>query len=224
MVPLGDVCSLWSALGAASADLLHIYEAVDIQPSPFDPARMMQRFAELEERGVAQLRADGIDPRAGAPRALRGHPLQGPDQRGRGAGARRATLDEAALAQLVADFHRRYETVYGQGAGFHEARVEIVTYRVRASAVERQAADRGRAARATARRRRRRARGHAPVYWAELGDFEQTPVFWGERLAAGNVVPGPAIIQVPDTTIVVHPFQTARIDPYGNVLIDLGGK
>jgi N-methylhydantoinase A/oxoprolinase/acetone carboxylase beta subunit len=66
--------------------------------------------------------------------------------------------------------------------------------------------------------------GMRPVYWSELGDFEQTPVFWGERLVAGNVMPGPAIIQVPDTTIVVHPFQTARIDPYGNVLIELGGR
>jgi N-methylhydantoinase A len=60
------------------------------------------------------------------------------------------------------------------------------------------------------------------VYWAELGDFEPTPVFWGERLVAGNRVDGPAIIQVPDTTIVVHPAQAARIDPYGNVLVDLG--
>jgi len=49
-------------------------------------------------------------------------------------------------------------------------------------------------------------------------------VLWGDRLVAGNVVSGPAIVQVPDTTIVVHPFQTARIDAYGNVLIDLGGR
>src|SRR5437667_22639 len=62
VVPLGGLCSLWSALGAASADLLHIYEAVDIQSSPFDPARVMERFGELEERGRAQLRADGFDP------------------------------------------------------------------------------------------------------------------------------------------------------------------
>jgi N-methylhydantoinase A len=59
------------------------------------------------------------------------------------------------------------------------------------------------------------------VYWAELGGFELTPVLWGERLVAGNRVAGPAIIQVPDTTIVVHPGQAARIDPYGNVLADL---
>ncbi len=32
-------------------------------------------------------------------------------------------------------FTARYESLYGPGAGFREARVEIVTYRVRTSAV-----------------------------------------------------------------------------------------
>jgi N-methylhydantoinase A len=222
VVPLGGVCSLWSALGAASADLLHIYEAVDIQPSPFDPARVMQRFRELEARGIEQLGADGIDP-------AHARLARSADIRYKGqineveVPVASGTLDAAALEQLVADFHRRYETVYGQGAGFHEARLEVVTYRVRASAVSAKprivaAPERDRAPSAEARA------GTRPVYWSELGDFDKTPVFWGDRLQAGNVVPGPAIIQVPDTTIVVHPFQTARIDPYGNVLIDLGGK
>jgi N-methylhydantoinase A len=222
VVPLGGICSLWSALGAASADLLHIYEAVDIQPSPFDPVRVVQRFAELEAQGTAQLRADGIDP-------AQGRLARSADIRYKGqineveVPVPAGPLDAAALAQLVADFHRRYETVYGQGAGFHEARVEVVTYRVRASAVS--AKPRIVAAAEGDRAPSREARaGTRPVYWSELGDFESTPVFWGERLVAGNVVPGPAIVQVPDTTIVVHPFQTARIDPYGNVLIELGGR
>ena len=222
VVPLGGICSLWSALGAASADLLHIYEAVDIQPSPFDPGRVMQRFDELEERGRAQLRADGID-------LAHARLARSADIRYKGqineveVPVPAGPLDAAALEQLVRDFHRRYETVYGQGAGFHEARVEAVTYRVRASAVSGKprivAAPEGdRTPSADARA------GTRPVYWAELGDFEQTPVYWGERLMAGNVVPGPAIIQVPDTTIVVHPYQTARVDVYGNVLIDLGAR
>jgi N-methylhydantoinase A len=222
VVPLGGVCSLWSALGAASADLLHIYEAVDIQPSPFDPARVMARFAELEERGRAQLQADGIEP-------AQGRLTRSADIRYKGqineveVPVPAGPLDAAALTQLVADFHRRYETVYGQGAGFLEARVEVVTYRVRASAVS--AKPRIVAAPGSDREPAPDTRaGTRPVYWAELGDFEATPVFWGDRLTAGNVVPGPAIIQVPDTTIVVHPFQTARIDPYGDVLIDLGGR
>jgi N-methylhydantoinase A len=222
VVPLGGLCSLWSALGAASADLLHIYEAIDIQPSPFDPARVMQHFHELEAQGLAQLRADGIDP-------AQARLARSADLRYKGqinevevpvSGAR---LDPTALEQLVADFHRRYETVYGRGAGFLEARVEIVTYRVRASAVSAKPrivaapeADRPPAGEAHAATR--------PVYWSELGDYEPTPIFWGERLQPGNVVPGPAIVQAPDTTIVVHPFERARVDPYGNVLIDLGGK
>jgi len=101
--------------------------------------------------------------------------------------------------------------------------VEIVTYRVRASAVSAKprivaAAGVDRAPASDARA------GARSVYWAEVGDFEATPVFWGERLQPGNEVPGPAIIQAPDTTIVVHPFETARVDPYGNVLIDVGGN
>ncbi|HEV8437271.1 MAG TPA: hydantoinase/oxoprolinase family protein [Methylomirabilota bacterium] len=219
VVPLGEICSVWSALGAASADLLHIYEAVDIQPSPFDPGRVNARFGELEERGRAQLRADGVDP-------AQARLTRSADIRYRGqineveVPVTGGELGEAALAQLVADFHHRYETVYGKGAGFREARVEIVTYRVRASAVS--AKPLIVAARESVRTPAEAARaGHRPVYWAELGDFESTPIFRGDRLLAGNVVSGPAIIQVPDTTIVVHPFQTARMDPYGNVLIDL---
>lgn len=222
VVPLGEICSLWSALGAASADLLHIYEAVDILSSPFDPARVMAHFGALEERGLAQLRADGVD-------FAQARLTRTADIRYKGQinevevpviGGR---LDEAALAQLVSDFHRRYETVYGKGAGFREARVEIVTYRVRASAVS--AKPRIVAVREGDRAPASDARvSTRPVYWAELGDFAPTPVFLGERLVAGNVVPGPAIIQAPDTTIVVHPFESARMDPYGNVLIDLGGK
>lgn len=224
VVPLGGLCSLWSALGAASADLLHIYEAVDIQPSPFDPTGVTGHFEELQARGLAQLRADGVDP-------AQARLARSADIRYKGqineveVPVTGGPLDAAALEQLVADFHHRYETVYGRGAGFREARVEIVTYRVRAAAASPKprivAAPERDAVPAPAARADTR-----PVYWSELGDFDATPVFWGERLEPGNVVPGPAIIQVPDTTIVVHPFETARVDPYGNVLIDFlhGGQ
>ena len=98
-----------------------------------------------------------------------------------------------------------------------------MTYRVRTTAVSakpaiRPAPERGATPPAASRA------GTRNVYWAELGDFAPTPVFWGERLEPGNRIAGPAIVQVPDTTIVVHPGQAARLDPYGNVLIDLHGE
>jgi N-methylhydantoinase A len=221
VVPLGGVCSLWSALGAASADLLHIHETVDIQASPLDPARVNARFADLEARGIAQLREDEVDPE-------RARITRSADMRYLGqinevevpvpAGA----LEPPVLEQVIADFHRRYETLYGAGAGFREARVEIVTYRVRTAAAStkpalRPAPERGARPPAEACARAR------SVYWAEVGDFETTPVYWGEKLLPGNLIAGPAVVQVPDTTIVVHPGQTGRLDPYGNVLIDLDG-
>src|SRR5205085_6899017 len=101
-------------------------------------------------------------------------------------------------------------------------RVEIVTYRVRTTAPSpkpaiRPAPERGAVPPAAAHA------GTRQVYWSETADFETTPVFWGEQLQPGNRIDGPAIVQVPDTTIVIHPGQAARIDPYGNVLIDLNG-
>lgn len=223
IVPLGEICSLWSALGAASADVLHIYEAVDIQPSPFDPARVTANFAELERQGLAQLEAEGVE-------AARARLARSADMRYKGqineveVPVPAGPLAAAALERLVADFHHRYETLYGRGAGFREARVEIVTYRVRTATMSPKPAiepapEAGPEPSAEARAAKRR------VFWAGLGDFEPTPVFWGERLRAGNVIGGPAIVQLPDTTIVVHPQQAARLDPYGNFLIDLhGGK
>ena len=134
IVPLGGVCSLWSALGAATADLLHIYETVDILASPFDAARVTERFAELERQGLDQLERDGIAP--GAARIARSADMRYKGQINEVEVAVPAgELDEAALAELAADFHRRYEALYGAGAGFREARVEIVTYRVRTTAV-----------------------------------------------------------------------------------------
>jgi N-methylhydantoinase A/oxoprolinase/acetone carboxylase beta subunit len=46
--------------GAAAADILHVYEQVDMQTSPFDPARVNAVLAELQRRAEAQMEKDGI--------------------------------------------------------------------------------------------------------------------------------------------------------------------
>jgi N-methylhydantoinase A len=56
-----------------------------------------------------------------------------------------------------------------------------------------------------------------PVYWTEACERLATPVHRGEELAAGVTVNGPAILEFPDTTLVVHPGQGARADELGNV-------
>jgi N-methylhydantoinase A len=43
-------------------------------------------------------------------------------------------------------------------------------------------------------------------------------------LEHGTRVDGPAVIELPDTTIVVRPAQRAAIDEYGNAVVSLGGS
>jgi N-methylhydantoinase A/oxoprolinase/acetone carboxylase beta subunit len=54
------------------------------------------------------------------------------------------------------------------------------------------------------------------IYWPDLGKFRSTPVFDGEKLATGNRIAGPAIVETADTTVVVHPGRRLRLDALGN--------
>ena len=58
------------------------------------------------------------------------------------------------------------------------------------------------------------------MYFRELGGFAPTPVYRREALAPGNVVPGPAVIEAVDTTVLLHPGQSARVDGWANLLLE----
>ena len=61
-----------------------------------------------------------------------------------------------------------------------------------------------------------------PVYWNENRALTDTPVYWGPDLKSGNTLPGPGIIEYPNTTIAVRPGQKLRIDGFGNAVLTLG--
>jgi N-methylhydantoinase A/oxoprolinase/acetone carboxylase beta subunit len=46
-----------------------------------------------------------------------------------------------------------------------------------------------------------------------------TDIYIFDKLQAGNIIKGPAIIEATKTTIVIHPDQTASVDEYLNVRI-----
>jgi N-methylhydantoinase A len=51
------------------------------------------------------------------------------------------------------------------------------------------------------------------------GRFVDTPIYDGAAMRAGHRVKGPAIIEEPLTTIVLHPRQVATLDRFGNYRI-----
>ena len=65
------------------------------------------------------------------------------------------------------------------------------------------------------------ASGSRPVFWPELMEWMDTPIYDGTRLLPGNLLQGAAIIEQPGTTIVVPPGATAVVDRFGNNVINL---
>jgi N-methylhydantoinase A len=66
--------------------------------------------------------------------------------------------------------------------------------------------------------------GSREVFWRDGGELRETPIYNGPRLGAGLVVAGPAVIEFPETTIVVPPFAQGVVDRSGSFVIDLDGK
>jgi N-methylhydantoinase A len=218
VVPLGDASSVWSAFGAAHCDLRHVAELTNMAPAPFDEGWFNEQLRHVHELAVGTLvadgaPADGVEVAHSADIRYRGQlyelsvPVSWP-------------ASTAAIDGLAAAFESSYEQLYGAGAGFPEAGIEVVAFRAEAvAAIPRRPLERARdrtteitpEAKASARE----------AYWHELGGAFSTPVYWGNRLAAGNRIEGPAIVDLPETTVVVRPGTAARVDENGSILLSV---
>jgi N-methylhydantoinase A len=220
VIPLKQIASTWCAFGAASADILHIYEQVDIQASPIDAARVNKVLDSLEAKATAQMDKDGI---AKNRRKL----TLSLDMRHKG----QINEVEVALPErrlkgnffegLRQRFYARYEQLYGHGSSYHGAKLEIVTLRLRATAeTPRPKLTKAKTTTATIAPKAKLA--SRKIYWADLKRETMTPVYDGAYLRPGNKLKGPTVIETTDTTVVVHPGRTLRVDAYGNFEILFG--
>ena len=124
------------------------------------------------------------------------------------------TITQATLDGVTADYHVAHEQAYGHNAP--EEPVEFVNMRVTA---------RGKIARPNLKKV---ARGKGSdgaiketrdVYFSESGGLVPTPIFDRYRLGEGDLIAGPAIVEEVDSTTVIHPGTSAKIDMVGNLLI-----
>src|SRR5688572_2246501 len=214
IVPQRKAASTWCAFGAAAADVLHIFEHSEIMVTPVPAKRVNEILDTLQRRGRATMSDEGIQP-------ARQRFEFSLDVRHRG------QINEVELSlpwerlpqgyepQLRKIFSARYEKLYGRGSALAGAQLEIVVCRLRARALT----PRPRLVRArtvTSSIPKGAKRKLRSIYWPDLGKHRATPVFDGDRLATGNRVKGPAIVETADTTVVVHPGTRLRVDPLGN--------
>ena len=220
IIPQKEIASTWCAFGAASADILHVHEQVDIQASPFDARRLNKTLTELQKRANRELDHDKID------RSRRQFQFS-LDMRHRGqineveVMLPEGRLTAALFEPLRQRFYERYEQLYGRGSSYRDARIEIVTLRLRATAPTPRP-KLARAARLSARIAAAAKRPSRPVYWDSLKTSVATDIYDGAQLKPGNTLEGPVIVETTDTTVVVHPGRRLRVDEFGNFEITFG--
>jgi N-methylhydantoinase A len=206
------------AFGLVSADIVHEYSRTTILPAPAPPQAINEIYEPMIEQARRQLKEEGfagekvklewsIDLRYSrqvheVTTIVRGH----------------TPLDEGGLAQLVSDFEAQYERKYGKGSAFREAGIEMTMFRLTARGlIDRPRLEPQPLAGIDASHAKI---GRRPVFVDANNGMAEADIYDFGKLAPGNVVPGPAVIHTPITTIVLQAKQRGTVDGYRNVLID----
>jgi N-methylhydantoinase A len=219
VVPYGDVASVWSAYGVATGDIMHVFEYAHVFGEPFDTKVVSGVFRNLSERAQDAFERERVE-------AI-------PIEYRYEIGVRYKTqlnevyvdvdhateLDETLLAATVARFEERYAAVFGAEAGFREAGVELVDFRVSA---------RLRSHKKPAPEvncvpvHRDAQRGTRPVHFVGLGSegHLDTAVYDGEEFPTNLPLVGPALIELSGTTVVVPPDYAVHRDRIGNYILE----
>ncbi|MBB97233.1 MAG: 5-oxoprolinase [Rhodobacteraceae bacterium] len=210
VIPTG--ASVFSAWGMMMSDLRRDYFLTALADMGEGAAEGLEaRFAETEAQARDQFAAEGVAPdkvilkRFGKFRYQnQEHTVEVPID---------GTVTEAALARIAADFHEAYEKEYTYRLS---APVEMVGLHVIASAevgklkpVEHPLTD----APASAAQK-----GTRDVDYATEGTHAAA-IYDGEKLLPGMSFDGPAIVEDPGTTIVIHPGNRVEVDRWGNLHI-----
>ncbi len=223
VVPLSNLAAGWSAFGIAASDALVTAPCGIGLSSPFDPALINDRWRALEAQVFERLIAQGVprdavelEHHAEIKYALQVNEVDVVVEGG--------TYDTAAVDLMVMAFEHEYERLFGKGSGYAAAGFTLtglqVHGRAKLSGVRFDAIDSGEVGREVAA-----VKGSRDVIWyAPGGATVSTPIYTGPALAIDSEICGPAIIEYPDTTIIVEHDAVAKIHPSGSVVITLGSK
>jgi N-methylhydantoinase A len=210
MVPLGELSSVFSAYGIATADILHVREVSRNLREPFGP-EIEATFKDLVHEADEQLDRDGVAP---ANRSMR----RFVDVRYVGQlNEMVVELPEKSVASfdIRNAFERQYLDAFGPGAAWEKAAIEINGLRLEII---------GRRPRIKPTQLRLISGHPMPasrreVYWPQISTFSDTAIFDGDGVGPSQEVRGPAIIEFATTTIAVPPRWSCQPDDIGNLML-----
>ncbi len=205
-----------SAVGLLVSDLKRDYVQTHFaELDQVDVRDVQQRFEAMEAVAQHEFESQGIAPeriiheRAVDLRySIQKYELPVPVTRG--------DLKEGAKQEWRRMFDEIHEKHFGSRA--EDQKVELVNYRLTTKVLVpkpavAESAMGGENSDAAIKARRR----------AYFDGWHVCPIYDREKLLCGNRLRGPAIIEQMDSTTVVHPGQSAHIDRFGNIVIEIHG-
>ena len=213
VVPAG--APVFSAWGMMMSDLRRDYFVTRLVDLDAQGAEALEAvFAETEALARSQFEAEGVDP--GKVKFHRFGKFRYQNQEH----TTEVLLEEGAItadriARIEADFHETYEREYTYRL---DAPVEVVGIHLVASAevgkLEMRREDPGDSDATPA------IKGRREVDYA-LEGIHEADIYDGEKLRPGMTFTGPAVVEDPGTTVVVHPGDRVSFDGYGNIHIEI---
>jgi N-methylhydantoinase A len=210
---------VFSAFGAAAADVIHTRVMSCQFVLPADPAAVNERLAAIEKEMGAAVAAEGF--KANQVEFRRYFTLR---YRRQSAGVEMPTnwdrVNSKRLSYMRSSFEKKYEELYGVGAGYAKAGIEISEIRVDAvGKVAKPALSAKNRSRGDMRAARK---GKRPVFFTRPErKLIDTPVYDYGQLGVGASVRGPAIVELPFTTTLVPPRHKVTVDRYMNLVMEV---
>jgi N-methylhydantoinase A len=197
-----DTPGVLSAFGLLAANVEHDQmETFAYRADRVDAAAFERAFEKLTVLGQSKMASDGVAPAAVEVRRQADMRYVGQSYE--------LTIDiphsADQIAGAVEGFHQRHGDLYGHSDA--SAAVEFV--HLRTVHVHR-AAERKTEKRAIAPGSPAAPATHRQAYFEDRG-FTQTPIYHRHTLVASQRIEGPAIVEQPDTTLVIHPGQRATV-------------
>ena len=210
---------VFSAFGAAAADVIRTRVMSCQYILPADPAVVNQRLDAIESEMKAAMTGEGFKPNQVEFRRF--FTLR---YRRQTAGVEmpvsRDRFNAKRMTEMQSAFEKKYEELYGVGAGYTKAGIEISEIRV--DAVGKVAKPRLSASRKRKSDLKAARKGKRQVFFTRPDrKFIDTPVYDYDRLGFGAVVKGPAVIELPFTTTLVPPEHKVTVDPFMNLVMQV---
>ena len=210
---------VFSAFGAAAADVIRTRVISCQYVMPADPAVINQRLDGIEKEMAGAMTGEGFKPNQVEFR--RYFTMR---YRRQSAGVEMPVsfdrFNSKRMSEIHSAFEQKYEELYGVGAGYSKAGIEISEIRVDAvGKVAKPKLSVKRKANGNARRAFKRKR---QVFFARPErKFIDTPVYDYELLGVGSTIRGPAIVELPFTTTLIPPEHKITVDPYLNLVMQV---